>query len=98
MLPQLHKNAVQVGSRHKCDAPRGRKRIGSHGMKTEGPEKSQPQMAADILTPSPNRHAANTVSIEQEGRESELVRQAQSRKENTTPGKLAEEHVELVLK
>ena len=98
MLPQLHKNAVNVGSRHKCDVVRGRKRIGSHVMKTKGPETSQPQMAADILTPSPNRRAANTVSIEQEARESELVRQIQSSEENTTPGKLAEEQVELVLK
>jgi DNA-binding MarR family transcriptional regulator len=98
MLPQLHKNAVNVGSRHKCDVVRGRKGIGSHGMKTEGSETGQPQMAADILTPSPNRRAANTVSIEQEARESELVRQIQSSEENTTPGKLVEEQVELVLK
>jgi DNA-binding MarR family transcriptional regulator len=56
MLPQLHKNAVHVGLRHKCDAPRGRKRIGSH---------EQPgthQIAGDILTPSPNGHAANNGS------------------------------------
>jgi DNA-binding MarR family transcriptional regulator len=30
MLPQLHKNAVRIGSGQKCDAPRVRKRIGSH--------------------------------------------------------------------
>jgi hypothetical protein len=35
-LPQLHKNAVRIGSRQKCDAVRGRRRIGSPGMKTEG--------------------------------------------------------------
>jgi DNA-binding MarR family transcriptional regulator len=29
ILPQLHKNAVRIGSEQKCDAPRGRKRIGS---------------------------------------------------------------------
>jgi DNA-binding MarR family transcriptional regulator len=67
MLPQLHKNAVHVGSRHKRDAVRGRKRIGSHGMKMEGLQTSQTQIVADVLTPSPNGHATNTVSIEQGG-------------------------------
>lgn len=98
MLPQLHKNAVHVGSRHKCDLVRGRKRIGSQLMQMEGPQTSQPQIAADVLTPSPDRYAANTVPVEQKSRESEPVRQRQSGKENTSPGKLAVEHEELVLK
>ncbi len=38
------------------------------------------------------------VLIEQEGHESELIRHEQSNEENTTPGKLAEEHKELVFK
>jgi DNA-binding MarR family transcriptional regulator len=98
MLPQLHKNAVRVGSRHKCDGVRGRKRIGNQGMQGECPQTSQPQIAADVLTPSPNGHATNPVPIEQEGNESEPIQQEQSSEENTVPGKLAEEHVELVLK
>jgi DNA-binding MarR family transcriptional regulator len=98
MLPQLHKNAVNVGSRRKCDVVRGRKRIGSQGMKTEGPQTSQPQITGDILPPSPNGQATNTVPIEQEGNESEPIRPEQSREENTTSGKLVEEHKELVLK
>jgi DNA-binding MarR family transcriptional regulator len=87
MLPQLHKNAVHVGSRHKCDVVRGRKRIGSQGMKIEGRHTSQPQIAA-----------TNVVSTEQKGHESEPIQHEQSSEENTTPEKLVEEHVELVLK
>ena len=98
ILPHLHKNAVQLGSRHKCDVVRGRKRIGSQGMKTEGPQTNKPQIAADVLTPSPNGDATNTVPIGQEGHESEPIRHAQSGEERATPGKLVEEHKELVLK
>ena len=78
MLPQLLKNAVRIGSRQKCDAVRGRRRIGSHRMKTEDPQRSQPQIAADVLTPPRNGHAANKLPIEREGRESELIRHEQS--------------------
>jgi DNA-binding MarR family transcriptional regulator len=98
MLPQLHKNALYVGSRHEGDAVRRRERIGSHGMNMEDPQKSQPQIAADFSAPSPNGHATDTVPIEQEGHESEPIRHAQSSEENTTSGKLVEEHKELVLK
>jgi DNA-binding MarR family transcriptional regulator len=98
MLPQLHKNAVHVGSRHKCDVVRGRKRIGSQELITDCEQTSTPQIAADILTPSPNRHAANMVPTGQEGHESELIRHEQSNEENTTPGNLVEEHKELVFK
>jgi len=98
MLPQLHKNAVHVGLRHKCGVVRGRKRIGSQEMQMEGPQTSQPQIAADILTPPPNGYATNTVPIEQEGHESEPIRYEQSSEENTTPGKLVEEHKELMFK
>lgn len=98
MLPQLHKNAVQVGSWHKCKVERGRKRIGSHELKRDCEHTSTHQIAADILTPSPNGHAANMVPIEQEGHESELIRHEQSNEENTTAGKLVEEHKELVFK
>ncbi len=98
MLPELHKNAVQLGSRHKCDVVRGRKRIGSQGMKTEGPQTSKPQIAADVLTPSPNGDATNTVPIGQEGHKSEPFRYEQSGEESATPGNLVEEHKELVLK
>ena len=66
MLPQLHKNAVNVGSRPKCDVVRGRQRIGSQGLKMEGPQTSQPQIAGDILPPLLNEQATNTVAIEQE--------------------------------
>jgi DNA-binding MarR family transcriptional regulator len=96
MLPQLHKNAVHVGLRHKCDVVRRLKRIGSQGMKMEGPQTSQPQIVADILTPSPNGQATNTVPIEQKCNESEPIRPEQSSEENTTSGKLVEEHKELV--
>src|SRR6202790_1280200 len=48
MLPQLHKNAVNVGSRPKCDVVRGRKRNGSQVVKIGDPQTSQPQIAADI--------------------------------------------------
>jgi hypothetical protein len=85
-------------SRRKCDVVRGRKRIGSQGMKTEGPQTSEPQIAGDILPPSPNGQATNTVPIEQEGNESKPIRPEQSREENNTSGKLVEEHRELVLK
>jgi DNA-binding MarR family transcriptional regulator len=98
MLPQLHKNAVHVGARHRCDAVRGRRRIGSHGMKVGGPQTSQPQIAAGISAPSPNGHATNTVPFEQEGHESEPIRHEHSSKENTTQRKPVEEHTELVLK
>ncbi len=53
ILPQLSKNAVHIGSRHEGDPVRGRKRIGSHETKKEEPQKSQPQLAEHILTPSP---------------------------------------------
>ena len=64
----------------------------------EGPQTSQPQIVADILTPSPNRHATNTVPSESKGRESEWIRHEQNREENTTPGELVEEHKELAVK
>ena len=98
MLPELHKNAVQLGSRHKCDVVRGRKRIGSQEIKIEGAQASQPQIAADDLTTSTNGDATNTVPIGQEGHESEPIRHEQSGEESATPGKLVEEHKELVLK
>jgi len=69
-----------------------------HGMKTEGPQISQSQIAAGILTPSPSGRAANTVPIEQEGDESEVIRNEQSNEENNTRGMLVDEHVALVLK
>jgi hypothetical protein len=98
MLPQLHKNAVDIGSRQKSEVPRGRKRIGSHELKTDCKHRSTHQIAADILMPSPNGHAANMVTIEQEGHESELIQHGQSNEENTTVGKHVEEQKELVLK
>jgi DNA-binding MarR family transcriptional regulator len=98
MLPQLHKNAVRIGSGQKCDAPRVRKRIGSHELKTDCERTGTHQITADILPPSPNGHAANMVPIGQEGHESELIRHEQSNEENTTAGKLDEEHKELVFK
>src|ERR1700687_339814 len=61
LLPQLHKNAVRIGSRQKCEAVRGRKRIGSHGMKTEHPLARQPQLAERMLILSPNGQDANTL-------------------------------------
>ena len=67
VLPQLHKNAVRIGSRQRCDPVRERTRIGRPGVKTEGLQTSQPQIAGDILTPSPNRHAAKTGPNEQGG-------------------------------
>jgi DNA-binding MarR family transcriptional regulator len=98
MLPQMHKNAVRIGSGQKCDAPRVRKRIGSHELKTDCERIGTHQITADILPPSPNGHAANMVPIGQEGHESELIRHEQSNEENTTAGKLDEEHKELVFK
>jgi DNA-binding MarR family transcriptional regulator len=96
MLPQLHKNAGRVGSRHKCKVAQARKRIGSHRMKTEGRQTSQHQISTGILTPSRNGQATNTVPIEQKCSQSEPIRSEQSSEENTTSGKLAEEHKELV--
>jgi DNA-binding MarR family transcriptional regulator len=65
MLPQLHKNATGIGSRKKGDAVRQRRRIGSHGMKTEGPRTRQLQLAEHMLTPSPNGHAVKTMPREE---------------------------------
>jgi DNA-binding MarR family transcriptional regulator len=98
LLPQLHKNAVWIGSRQKCEAVRERKRIGIRGMKTEGPQTSPPQIAADILTPSPEGRAVNTARIEERGHESERIRRGQSNEENATPGMLVDEPEALVLK
>jgi hypothetical protein len=67
-------------------------------MKTEGPQTSKPQIAADVLTPSPNGDATKTVPIGQEGHKSEPFRYEQSGEESATPGNLVEEHKELVLK
>jgi DNA-binding MarR family transcriptional regulator len=98
MLPQLYKNAVHIGSRHRGDPVRGRKRIGSHGMKAEDPQTCQPQVAAAILTPSASGNANNTVSIKQERHKSEPIQNQQSGEENTSPGKLVVENEELVSK
>jgi Carboxypeptidase regulatory-like domain len=35
MMAQLHKNAVDIGSRQRCEAVRRRRRIGGHGTKAE---------------------------------------------------------------
>jgi DNA-binding MarR family transcriptional regulator len=98
ILSKLHKNAVRIGSRQKCDAVPESRRIGSHGMKGKGPQTDQPQTTADILTSSCNGHEANTALIEEEGHKSELVRDEQSGEENTIQGKFVEEHEELALK
>jgi DNA-binding MarR family transcriptional regulator len=98
MLPELHKNAVQLGSRHKCDVVRGRKRIGSQGMKTEGPQTSPPQIAAEIVTPSPKGHAANRTPIEEQSAESEEIRCERNSEESATPGMFVDEQEALVLK
>jgi DNA-binding MarR family transcriptional regulator len=96
-LPQLHKNAIRIGSRQKCDAARGRRRIGSQGIKTESSQTGQTRLAGRILTPSRNEHAANTVPIEQEGHDrDELIWREQSSEENATPRKVAEKHEGLV--
>jgi hypothetical protein len=47
-------------------------------LKTDSEQTSTHQIAADILTPSPEGHAVNMVSIEQEDHESELIRHEQS--------------------
>ena len=98
MLPQLHKNAGHVGSRHKCNVARARKRIGSHRIKTEDQQTSQHQISTDILTPFPNGHATKTGPIEQESPETELIQHAESSERDTFPGRLVDEHKELVLK
>jgi hypothetical protein len=98
LLPQLYKNAVCIGSRQKCEAVRERKRIGIRGMKTEGPKTRQPHIAADSLTASPEGRAANTVPIEHEGHEGELIRHEQSGQETVAPGMLVSEQDALVLK
>jgi DNA-binding MarR family transcriptional regulator len=98
MLQRLNKNAVHIGSRHDGDPERGRKRIGSHRMKSEDPEKNQTQLAEQILTVSVNAHAADTPPIEQESHESELIRNGQSSENNITPGKLVEELDGLIVK
>jgi hypothetical protein len=67
-------------------------------LKTDCERTGTHQITADILPPSPNGHAANMVPIGQEGHESELIRHEQSNEENTTAGKLDEEHKELVFK
>jgi DNA-binding MarR family transcriptional regulator len=95
-LPQLHKNAIRIGSRQKCDAARGCRRIGSQGTKTEPSQTGQTRLAGLILTSSPNKHAGNTVPIEREGHDRELIWHEQSSEENTTPRRLAEKHEGLV--
>jgi DNA-binding MarR family transcriptional regulator len=90
MLPQLHKNATRIGTRRQRSRVRRRSWIGNHGMKTQGPETSQTQVAANILTLSPNSHAANALAIEQGGHESELIRNERSGEENITPRKFEE--------
>ena len=77
---------------------RPRRRIGSRRVKSQGRETSQLQVAAVILTPSPNGHAANTLAVELDGRESGPVRSERRGDGCMTPGKLAEEHEGLVLK
>jgi DNA-binding MarR family transcriptional regulator len=63
-LARLHKNAIRIGARRRKSHLRVRRRIGSHRVKSQGKEISQPQAAADALTHSPNGHAANTVAVE----------------------------------
>jgi DNA-binding MarR family transcriptional regulator len=97
-LPQLHKNAIRIGSRQKCDAARGRRRIGSQGMKTEPSQTGQTGLPGHILTSSAHEHAANTVPIEQEGHNRELFRHEQSSEENATSRELEDKHEGLVWK
>jgi MarR family transcriptional regulator, transcriptional regulator for hemolysin len=73
MLPRLNKNAVRIGSRRHKSQVRGRSRIGRHRVKSQGWETGQAQAPANILTPSPNGLPANTLGLEQEGRESGLI-------------------------
>jgi DNA-binding MarR family transcriptional regulator len=51
MMAQLHKNAVGIGSRQKCEAMRRRRSIGRQRMKTDSSQRSRPQLAGEILAP-----------------------------------------------
>ena len=98
VLPQLHKNATRIGSRQRRDAGRGG-RVGSHGRRKECGTRDRPQLGKELVTASPNGHAANTLAAEQGGHDREVMREEQSGSdENLTRGKLAEEHAVLVLK
>jgi hypothetical protein len=48
MMAQVHKNAVGIGSRQKCEAMR-RRRLGRQRMKTDSSQRSRPQLAGEIL-------------------------------------------------
>jgi DNA-binding MarR family transcriptional regulator len=61
MLRQLHKNAAGIGSRKQRDGVRRRRRIGGHGMKTEGLRARQSQLAEHMLAPSSNGQAAHNL-------------------------------------
>lgn len=98
MLPQLHQNAAQIGSRQKRGAVRQRGRIGSHDTKPEGAQTSQLRLTDDFLTPSLNGHAAHTLPIKQENLESELLTREESSETNKPTGKPVEEHEALLLK
>jgi DNA-binding MarR family transcriptional regulator len=51
-MAQLHKNAVDIGSRQRCEAVRRRRRFGRHGTKAEVLQTSKTPLASDTLTPS----------------------------------------------
>ena len=52
MMAQLHKNAVDIGSRQGCEAVRQRRRIGRHAINAEVRQTSQTPLAPDLLAPS----------------------------------------------
>jgi len=98
MLSELHKNATRLGARQRRDAVRRRRRIGMHGRKTEGPQISETQLPAEILTHSLKEHAADSLDLEQEGRQRWSVGSERTVEDRTSRGQIIEKHEEVVLK
>ena len=66
MLPQLHNNAIRIGSWQKSDAVRRRRRIGVRSMNQGEPRLRKAQIHEEIVTPSFKQNALNVVSDEHE--------------------------------
>ncbi len=97
MLPQLCRNAGQIKFRRKGNKRR-RRRIGIHERKPEGEQTNHLRIAEHILTPSPNGRPGDSLPMEEEDLESQLLGREERSRANKPAGKPVEEYEGLLLK
>jgi DNA-binding MarR family transcriptional regulator len=69
ILPQLHKNAVRMGTQSKRNSVRALRRIGSHRLKSSTVEIAQFEVSADVTRPVQDKYSGAVLATHPAGRE-----------------------------